>query len=400
MPRAEGKHHHHVLIEPDEDRWAWRRRIRQNPHQLRVYRVGVGVLGLLLICLGLVTGPLPGPGGIPLVLLGLAIWSSEFEWAYKLRQRFKAEVRKFRGWSTGKKVAFWVVFFAACGCLGYSYLLMLGVPFWMPDVGASLLDHLPGVEAPADSSRIPHEDAPACWNDGMRADAYPFFDADFLAFAHRGGAHYPSNLHRENSRHAFTEAVALGYRYLETDVHLTADGVLIAFHDNKLDRVTDATGRIADLPYEVVARARIGGHDPIPTLSELLEAFPDARFNIDAKSDGAVDVLARTIADHDAYERVCVSSFGLRRLHELRRLLGPRTASAASFGSASPLNRFAPWLTAALDSPAPVLQIPVDQRIFGLATCGSSPTGCCARRTPTASRSTSGPSTTGPRSSS
>jgi uncharacterized protein (TIGR02611 family) len=144
-----GKHHHHVLIEPNEDRWAWRRRIRQNPHKLRVYRVGVGVLGLLLICLGIVTGPLPGPGGIPLVLLGLAIWSSEFEWAYKLRQRFKAEVRKFHGWSTGQKVAFWVVFFAACGCLGYSYLLMLGVPFWMPDVGASLLDHLPGVEAPS-----------------------------------------------------------------------------------------------------------------------------------------------------------------------------------------------------------------------------------------------------------
>jgi glycerophosphoryl diester phosphodiesterase len=199
----------------------------------------------------------------------------------------------------------------------------------------------------------------------MRADAYPFFDADFLAFAHRGGAHFPSNLHRENSRHAFTEAVELGYCYLETDVHLTADGVLIAFHDNKLDRVTDATGKIVDLPHEVVAQARIGGHDPIPTLSELLEAFPEARFNIDAKSEGAVDVLARTIADHDAYERVCVSSFGLRRLHELRRLLGPRTASAASFLGVA-LNRFAPWLTAALDSPAPALQIPVHQRIFGL----------------------------------
>jgi hypothetical protein len=146
---AKHHHHHHVLIEPEEDRWAWRRRIRRNPHRLRIYRVGVGLLGLLLICLGLLTGPLPGPGGIPLVLLGLAIWSSEFEWAYKLRQRFKAEIRKFRGWSTGKKVGFWVVFFAVCGSLGYSYLLILGMPFWMPDVGASLLDHLPGVEAPS-----------------------------------------------------------------------------------------------------------------------------------------------------------------------------------------------------------------------------------------------------------
>lgn len=199
----------------------------------------------------------------------------------------------------------------------------------------------------------------------MRADAYAYFDSDFLAFAHRGGAHYAPNLHRENSRHAFAEAVALGYRYLETDVHLTADGVLVAFHDNELDRVTDQTGKIAELPYAVVAKARIGGHDPIPTLAELFEAFPDARFNIDAKSVGAVDMLARTIADFDAYDRVCVSSFGVRRLHRLRQLLGPRTASAASaFGVA--VNRFVPWLTAVLDSPAPALQLPVDRRILGL----------------------------------
>jgi uncharacterized protein (TIGR02611 family) len=141
------KHHHHVLIEPEEDRWAWRRRIRQNPHQLRIYRVAVGFAGLLLICLGLVTGPLPGPGGIPLVLLGLAIWSSEFEWAYRLRQRFKAEIKKFRGWPTGQKVAFWVIFFAVCAGFGYTYLVLLGPPFWVPDVGANLLEHLPGVEA-------------------------------------------------------------------------------------------------------------------------------------------------------------------------------------------------------------------------------------------------------------
>ena len=65
----------------------------------------------------------------------------------------------------------------------------------------------------------------------MRAAEYAYFDVPFAAFAHRGGATYPPNLHRENSLHAFAEAVALGYRYLETDVHATADGVLLAFHD-------------------------------------------------------------------------------------------------------------------------------------------------------------------------
>ena len=199
----------------------------------------------------------------------------------------------------------------------------------------------------------------------MRADEYAYFDADFLAFAHRGGAHYKPNIDRENSRYAFEQAVKLGYRYLETDVHLTLDGVLVAFHDEQLDRVTDATGRIAELPYEVVSRARINGIHPIPTLSELFEAFPSTRFNIDAKSARAVDALARTIADHDAYDRVCVSSFGIRRLHRLRRLLGKRTASAASSVGIA-LNCFVPWLTAVLDSPAPVLQMPVDRRVFGI----------------------------------
>lgn len=140
-------HHHHVLIEPEEDRWAWRRRIRQNPHQLRIYRGVIGLVGVLLICLGLVTGPLPGPGGIPLVLLGLAVWSSEFEWAYRLRLRVWDQIHRYGGWPTRRKIIFWIVFALVCAGLGYSYLLVLGVPFWMPDAGAQLLHHLPGVDA-------------------------------------------------------------------------------------------------------------------------------------------------------------------------------------------------------------------------------------------------------------
>jgi glycerophosphoryl diester phosphodiesterase len=192
----------------------------------------------------------------------------------------------------------------------------------------------------------------------MKAAAYPYFDVPFAAYAHRGGALYPPNLHRENTRHAFQQAVDLGYRYLETDVHATADRVLVAFHDDVLDRVTDRTGPIAQLRYAEVARARIGGVDPIPRLSELFTAFPEARFNIDAKSDAAVDLLAAAIAEHEAYERVCVSSFRAARLHRLRRLLGPRVASAAGSAGVA-VNRFLPWLTWALNSAAPVLQMPV-----------------------------------------
>lgn len=198
----------------------------------------------------------------------------------------------------------------------------------------------------------------------MRASDYAYFDAPFLPFAHRGGATYPPNLHRENSAYAFGQAVSLGYRHLETDVHATADGVLLAFHDSHLDRVTDRQGLIAELPYAQVSKALIGGQDPIPKLVDLFTQFPAACFNIDAKSDAAVDPLADAIAEYEAYDRVCVSSFDSQRLHRLRRRLGRRVASAASMRGAA-WNRFAPALTRLLNTPAPAMQIPLEYPILG-----------------------------------
>src|SRR5690606_18455297 len=90
----------------------------------------------------------------------------------------------------------------------------------------------------------------------------------------------------ENSMAAFQAAVDLGFRYLETDVHATADGVLLAFHDASLDRVTDMNGEIARLPWSTVARARIGGVEPIPRLEDVLGTWPQVRVNIDVKSAG------------------------------------------------------------------------------------------------------------------
>jgi glycerophosphoryl diester phosphodiesterase len=198
----------------------------------------------------------------------------------------------------------------------------------------------------------------------MRAADYSYFDAPFLAFAHRGGATYPPNQHRENTEHAFDQAVALGYRYLETDVHASADGVLLAFHDNRLDRVTDRQGLISQLSYAEISEARIGGQDPIPRLADLLLRYPQARFNIDAKSDAAVDLLANTIAEYEAYDRVCVSSFSPARLHRLRRLLGTRVASAASARGVA-WNRFVPALTRLINTPAVALQMPMEHDLFG-----------------------------------
>jgi len=138
-------HHHHILIEPEEDRWGWRRKIRKNKRKLAVYRVAVALLGLLLIAVGLVSGPLPGPGGIPLVLLGLAVWSSEFEWAHQLMLWFKKQLHRYRTWSTPQKVLSLVVFFSCCGLLGYFYLLTLGIPGWLPGSVDVVLQRLPGL---------------------------------------------------------------------------------------------------------------------------------------------------------------------------------------------------------------------------------------------------------------
>jgi uncharacterized protein (TIGR02611 family) len=134
-----------VLRESVEDRWRWRAKIRRNPYQLRLYRGLVGIVGTFFIALGFVSGPLPGPGGIPLVLLGLAIWASEFEWAQRLMTWFKVQLHRFRSWSRPQQAAAWVAFFACCGAFGYCYLLLLGAPTWMPAQAEDLLAKLPGV---------------------------------------------------------------------------------------------------------------------------------------------------------------------------------------------------------------------------------------------------------------
>ncbi|MEP6852980.1 MAG: glycerophosphodiester phosphodiesterase family protein [bacterium] len=153
-----------------------------------------------------------------------------------------------------------------------------------------------------------------------------FLDAPVpIAFAHRGYA--PDG--GENSMAAFAAAVALGYRYLETDARVSADGVAIAFHDARLDRVTDGHGVVARRPWRELARARIGGREPIPRLVDVLAAWPDVFVNVDVKSDAAVAATVAAIRRAGAGDRVCLAAFNDARLGRLRSLLGPGVCTSA-----------------------------------------------------------------------
>jgi len=200
----------------------------------------------------------------------------------------------------------------------------------------------------------------------VRASDFAYFDAvGPIGLAHRGGAKLAANVGLENTMAAFREAVRRGYRYLETDVHATSDGTLLAFHDLRLDRVTTGSGRIARLPYAQVRTALINGTEEIPLLSHLLEEFPDTRFNIDVKASGAIEPLARVVTTHGATARVCVGSFSDRRLRAVRRLLGPGVATAAGPSEVASL-RYAPErVNAWLRSPAAVLQVPTGHLVAG-----------------------------------
>jgi len=156
---------------------------------------------------------------------------------------------------------------------------------------------------------------------------WPFLDHPGpIPIAHRGGsAEGP-----ENTMAAFANAVAMGYRYLETDVHATSDGVLVAFHDESLRRLSGRAEAIADLAWRDLETVRVGGGQAIPRFDELLEAWPEVRIAVDPKHDRAVEPLINALLRADAIDRVCVGSFSGRRLSAARRLGGPRLCTGLS----------------------------------------------------------------------
>jgi glycerophosphoryl diester phosphodiesterase len=160
----------------------------------------------------------------------------------------------------------------------------------------------------------------------VRGIRHPYVDRDGpLAFAHRGGAKEAP----ENSRAAFRYAVGLGYSYLETDLRATSDGIVVLNHDPTLDRTTTSSGMVAQMPWETVRDVQVGG-EPILTLDEFMDEFPDQMLNIDCKDDHTLEPLIRTLRrrGEQVFERICVGAFSQRRLDHIRIVFGPRLATS------------------------------------------------------------------------
>ncbi|WP_202998889.1 glycerophosphodiester phosphodiesterase family protein [Frankia nepalensis] len=225
-----------------------------------------------------------------------------------------------------------------------------------------------------------------------------------IPFAHRGGAGpWP-----ENSWPAFENAVALGYRYLETDVRATRDGTVMILHDSTLERVADRATRLADLTLAEASRVRLvrprtpaaapaaheavspaaspqgpaaspqgsttspqgpaapggaGGDagarddggwvgsadgEPIPRLDDLLDRWPDLRLNLDVKEPAALAPTLEALRRANALDRVCVTSFDDAVAREARRLAGPGLCVGAGMSAiavARLRSVLPPWLS-------------------------------------------------------
>jgi len=150
--------------------------------------------------------------------------------------------------------------------------------------------------------------------------------------AHRGGA----GLAPENSLAAFSRAHTLGFRYLETDLQVTADGVCVAFHDRSMRRVLGVPGTVCRTSWADLRAMRFQGQ-AVPTLDELLEAFPDACFMMDIKDSAALDPVVTVLRRHRAVDRVCLAGASDRVLTAARELAGPQLSTSLGWGSVTRL---------------------------------------------------------------
>ena len=155
---------------------------------------------------------------------------------------------------------------------------------------------------------------------------HPFFrDFNFYGFVHRGGDEVKS----ENTLEAFEYSSDLGFIYIETDVQSTKDGHVVIFHDSTLKRMVGINKSISDLTLEEIKRIELIDGGKIPLLYEALDSFPDLRFNIDIKTEDAMENTIKIIQEMKCFHRTCLASFSSSRLNRIRKLAGPEVCTSS-----------------------------------------------------------------------
>ena len=166
----------------------------------------------------------------------------------------------------------------------------------------------------------------------------PYLSHEYpIRFAHRGSR----VLWPENTMMAFQGAVDLGYRYIETDVHVTSDGKVVIFHDNDLERLSDGIGAFAKLDWADVRNLDVAfSFDPasgfplrgtgitMPLFEEAVVSFPQQMWNVDLKQPGIAERLAAEVRRLGIEDRVLIGSFHDRRITAFRRA-APDIATSA-----------------------------------------------------------------------
>jgi len=156
---------------------------------------------------------------------------------------------------------------------------------------------------------------------------HPFFQGyKFFGFVHRGGDEKKT----ENTLEAFQYSSDLGFVFMETDVQSTSDGRVVIFHDADLKRIAGIDKKIKDLTFDEVTNIDLINGGKIPSLEETLFSFPNLRFNIDIKTNSAVEESIKIIKSQEALTRVCLASFSNKRIRSIRKLAGSQSCTSMS----------------------------------------------------------------------
>ncbi|RIH86320.1 Glycerophosphodiester phosphodiesterase [Calidithermus terrae] len=168
----------------------------------------------------------------------------------------------------------------------------------------------------------------------------PYATGEVRVIAHQGG----EGLWPSNTVYAFERAVRMGVDMLELDVHLSRDGHLVVIHDDSVERTTGGKGKVKELTLAELKALDAGWYWPqrsketdphpfrgqgitIPTLEEVLRAFPGFPMTIEMKADGLAGPFCALLRQHRMTGRVIVASFRDSAMHDFREACPEVTTS-------------------------------------------------------------------------